>query len=162
MTNPDLARNPSNAEASLGAPQNLALSEARLHANRENAQHSTGPRTAEGKKRSSLRRSKDPLALFTLYESRLSRRLLQTLKQFREIQAERRALEQQQLQELYLIATANPELAETLEPAELGFVCSALDWQRFFKRRALLERANNPENKLPRRLNRGKIPSKAA
>jgi RND family efflux transporter MFP subunit len=58
MTNPDLARNPSNAEASLGAPQNLALSEARLHANRENAQHSTGPRTAEGKKRSSLRRLK--------------------------------------------------------------------------------------------------------
>jgi uncharacterized membrane protein YcjF (UPF0283 family) len=31
-----------------------AVSEARLRANRENAQHSTGPRTEEGKKRSAL------------------------------------------------------------------------------------------------------------
>jgi hypothetical protein len=207
-------------------------SEARLHANRENAQSSTGPRTTEGKKRSSLnskrhgilaqvihlpqeemavfteftreyvaslapvgavetqlanacadlqfrlhrlaaaehnlfaighnengnawdvdnpeshtalafaetlRRSKDPLALLTLYESRLSRRLLQTLKQLREIQAGRRALEQQQLEELYLIAAANPELAETLQPSEFGFVCSALDWQRFYHRKQLLK-----------------------
>jgi hypothetical protein len=207
-------------------------SEARLHANRENAQSSTGPRTDEGKKRSSLnstrhgilaqvihlpeeemsvfteftreyvaslapvgavetqlanacadlqfrlhrlaaaehnlfaighnengdawevdnaeshtalafaetlRRSKDPLALLTLYESRLSRRLLQTLKQLREIQAGRRALEQQQLEELYLIAAANPELAETLSPSEFGFVCSALDWQRFYRRKQHLK-----------------------
>jgi hypothetical protein len=64
---------------------------------------------------------------------------LQTLKQLREIQAERRALEQQQLEELYLIATANPELAETLSPSEFGFVCSALDWKRFYRRKQLFE-----------------------
>jgi hypothetical protein len=86
-----------------------------------------------------LRRSKDPLALLTLYESRLSRRLLQTLKQLREIQAGRRALEQQQLEELYLIATANPELAEALEPSDLGFVCSASDWRRSYRRKQLLK-----------------------
>jgi hypothetical protein len=109
-----------------------------------------------------LRRSKDPLALLTLYESRLSRRLLQTLKQLREIQTDRRALEQKQLEELYLIAMANPELAETLEPTEFGFVCSALDWRRFLKRRRLLEAAHRTENNLPHRLNRGKLPPRAA
>jgi hypothetical protein len=227
MLNSDLDQNLSTA-----AVQKDAVSEARLHANRENAQHSTGPRTEEGKKRSSLnstrhgilaqvihlpeeemavfteftteyvaslapvgavetqlahacadvqfrlhrlaaaehnlfaighnenadawdvdnaeshtalafaetlRRSKDPLALLTIYESRLSRRLLQTLKQLREIQAERRALEQQQLEELYLIAAANPALAETLSPLELGFVCSTLDWQCFYRRKRLLK-----------------------
>jgi hypothetical protein len=102
--------------------------------NVDNAESHTALAFAE-----TLRRSKDPLALLTLYESRLSRRLLQTLKQLREIQAERRALEQQQLEELYLIATANPELAETLEPVELGFVCSAPDWQRFYRRKQLLK-----------------------
>jgi hypothetical protein len=109
-----------------------------------------------------LRRSKDPLALLTLYESRLSRRLLQTLKQLREIRAERRAFEQQQLEELYLIATANPELAGTLTPSEFGFVCSAPDWQRFYKRRLLLEKANRVTNRLPRRFERTEIPSRAA
>jgi hypothetical protein len=228
MLNSDIDQN-----LSIGATQKDAVSEARLHANRENAQRSTGPRTKEGKKRSSLnstrhgilaqvihlpeeemavftaftteyvaslapvgavetqlanacadlqfrlhrlaaaehnlfaighnengdawdvdnaeshtalafaetlRRSKDPLALLTIYESRLSRRLLQTLKQLREIQAERRALEQQQLEELYLIATANPELAKTLEPSELGFVCSASDWRHFYRRKQLINR----------------------
>jgi hypothetical protein len=219
------------ADASVASPK-PALSEARLRANHQNAQNSTGPRTGEGKKRSSLnstrhgilaqvihlpeeemavfteftkeyvtslapvgavetqlanacadlqfrlhrlaaaehnlfaighgenggawsvdnteshtaltfaetlRRSKDPLALLTRDESRLSRRLLQTLKQLREIQAERRALKQQQLEELYLIATVNPGIAETMEPHEFGFVCSTSDWQRFYRRKQLLK-----------------------
>ncbi len=71
-----------------------------------------------------LRRSKDPIATITLYEQRLSRRFLQTLKQLREMQAERRALEQQQLDEMYIIARLHPSEAETIEPAHLGFVCS--------------------------------------
>jgi hypothetical protein len=87
-----------------------------------------------------FRRSKDPLALLTLYESRLSRRLLQTLKQLREIQSERRALEQQQLEELYLIAATNPDLAKTIEPSALGFVCSASDWRHFYRRKQLINR----------------------
>jgi hypothetical protein len=85
-----------------------------------------------------LRRSKDPLALLTLYESRLSRRFLQTLKQFREIQAERRALEQKQMEQMYEIAQQHPAHAGLLAPAQFGFVCSNRDWQLYFKRRRLL------------------------
>jgi hypothetical protein len=232
--NPDLLENRKSNDSSeppVAAPAKPPASEARLRANRENAQSSSGPRTDEGKKRSSLnatrhgilaqvmhlpeeemaafteftkeyvaslapvgavetqlanacadlqfrlhrlaaaehnlfaighdengdkwsvdhaeshtaltfaetlRRSKDPLALLTLYESRLSRRFLQTLKQLREIQAERRALEQKQLKEMYDIAEQHPAHAATLEPAWFGFVCSNRDWKLFYKRRRLI------------------------
>jgi hypothetical protein len=76
--------------------------------------------------------------LLTLYESRLSRRFLQTLKQLREIQAERRALEQKQLEEMYEIAQQHPGHAGMLEPSQFGFVCSNRDWHLYFKRRRLL------------------------
>jgi hypothetical protein len=233
MTNSDVLGNQSNeaSEAPVAAPPKPPISEARLRANRENAKNSTGPRTDEGKKRSSLnatrhgilaqvihlpeeemaafteftkeyvasfapvgavetqlanacadlqfrlhrlaaaehnlfaighdengdqwsvdhaeshtaltfaetlRRSKDPLALLTLYESRLSRRFLQTLKQLREIQAERRALEQKQLEQMYEVAQQHPAYAGMLEPAQFGFVCSNRDWHLYFKRRRLL------------------------
>jgi hypothetical protein len=91
-----------------------------------------------------LRRSKDPVATLTLYESRLSRRFLQTLKQLREIQAERKELEQQQLEEMYALAQLHPENANLLNPARLGFVCSDRDWKLFFKRRLLAERPSEP------------------
>jgi hypothetical protein len=84
-----------------------------------------------------LRRSKDPVATLTLYESRLSRRFLQTLKQLREIQAERKELEQQQLEEMYAIAQKHPASANALNPAQLGFVCSDRDWTLYRKRRLL-------------------------
>jgi hypothetical protein len=234
MANSDLIeKNLSNdtPEAPVPAPPKPPISEARLRANRENAKSSKGPRTDEGKKRSSLnatrhgilaqvihlpeeemaafteftkeyvaslapvgavetqlanacadlqfrlhrlaaaehnlfaighdengdqwsvdhaeshtaltfaetlRRSKDPLALLTLYESRLSRRFLQTLKQLREIQAERRALEQKQLEQMYEIAQQHPAHAAMLEPSQFGFVCSNRDWQLHFKHRRLL------------------------
>jgi hypothetical protein len=91
-----------------------------------------------------MRRSKDPLNTLSTYESRLSRRFLQTLKQLREIQAGRRALEQQQLEEMFEIASRNPERLENMEPNHFGFVCSTRDWKHYFKRRGLTEGPPRP------------------
>ena len=222
------------------------ISEARLRANRENAQKSTGPRTPEGKQRSSLngtrhgilaqvivlpkedmaaynkftadyaaalnpvgtveiqlahacadiqfrlhrmsaaehnlfalgheengdnwntgeseshaaltfadtlRRSKDPVATITIYEQRLSRRLLQTLNQLRDMQAERRKLEQEQLDEMWAIVSLHPTELDTIEPAQLGFVCSKRDWRNYIKRRVLSSTAQKGSDNFPPRIN---------
>jgi hypothetical protein len=92
-----------------------------------------------------LRRSGNPLALLTLYESRLHRRFLQTLKQLRDIQADRQAQEQTELAELAQIAAAHPQLAEKMDPTQFGFVCSTAQWQRHWQRWQLLPvTANTP------------------
>ena len=109
-----------------------------------------------------LRRSKDPIATITLYEQRLSRRFLQTLKQLREMQAERRALEQQQLDEMYIIARLHPSEAETIQPAHLGFVCSTSDWKQYLKRRILLESRQPGADKWPKPFNSRKFIRKVA
>ena len=109
-----------------------------------------------------LRRSKDPITTITLYEQRLSRRFLQTLKQLREIQAERRALEQQQLDEMYIIARLHPSEAETIQPAHLGFVCSSSDWKQYLKRRILLESRQPGADKWPKPFNSRKFIRKIA
>jgi hypothetical protein len=85
-----------------------------------------------------IRRGKDPLLTLTTYESRLSRRLLQTLKQLQTMQAERRTREQAELETLYEIAIQHPQDIESITPESLGFVCSNRDWQLFLKRRILL------------------------
>lgn len=57
MTNSDLLEHNTSHDASdapIAAPPKPPVSEARLRANRENAKHAKGPRTEEGKKRSSL------------------------------------------------------------------------------------------------------------
>jgi hypothetical protein len=81
--------------------------------------------------------SKDPLATLSLYEQRLSRRFLQTLNKLHQMQKERRALEQEQLKQLYMISLHHPE-PETLEPGEFGFVCSSAEWKMFYKRIQML------------------------
>jgi hypothetical protein len=80
-----------------------------------------------------LRCSKDPLSTLSLYEQRLSRRFLQTLKKLHQMQKERRALEQEQLKQLYMMSLHHPE-PETLEPSQFGFVCSSAEWKMFYKR----------------------------
>jgi hypothetical protein len=85
-----------------------------------------------------LRRSGDPLALLPLYESRLHRRFLQTLRQLRDIQADRKLEEQRELAELAQIAAAHPQLAEKIEPTQFGFVCSNAQWQLYRERAKLL------------------------
>jgi hypothetical protein len=84
-----------------------------------------------------LRCSKDPLATLSLYEQRLSRRFLQTLNKLHQMQKERRALEQEQLKQLYMMSLHHPE-PETLDPAEFGFVCSTAEWKMFYKRIQML------------------------
>jgi hypothetical protein len=85
-----------------------------------------------------LRRAANPLALLTLYESRLNRRFLQTLNQLRDIQKDRQQQEQADLAQLSQIATAHPQLAETMEPNQFGFVCSNAQWQVYYQRQKLL------------------------
>jgi hypothetical protein len=85
-----------------------------------------------------LRCSPNPLALLTLYESRLNRRFLQTLKQLRDIQKDRHTQEQTELQELAQVAAAHPQLAEKIEPTQFGFVCSTEQWQHHWHRTQLL------------------------
>jgi hypothetical protein len=109
-----------------------------------------------------LRRSKDPIATITLYEQRLSRRLLQTLKQLREIQAERRKLEEQQLDQMYAIASLHPSEIPIMEPAQLGFVCSKRDWNFYLKRQILLNTAQKSSDNFPPRINSRQVLRQAA
>jgi len=109
-----------------------------------------------------LRRSKDPIATITLYEQRLSRRLLQTLRQLREIQAERRKLEEQQLDEMYAIASLHPGELDIIEPAQLGFVCSKRDWHFYLKRQLLLNTAQKSSDNFPGRINSRQLLRQAA
>jgi hypothetical protein len=104
-----------------------------------------------------LRRSKDPIATVTLYEQRLSRRLLQTLKQLREIQSERRKLQQEQLDEMWTIVSLHPTEINTIEPEQLGFVCSTRDWRLYLKRRMLLETAQKQSENFPKPINSRKV-----
>jgi hypothetical protein len=97
-----------------------------------------------------LRNSPDPLKLLSTYEQRLSRRFLQTLKQLREMQAERRALEQEHLESLASLASTfrvqgvSLQVVENLDPADYGFVCSKHSWQIYCRRYRLP--AANPKH----------------
>ena len=90
-----------------------------------------------------LRNSPDPLKLLSLYEQRISRRFLQTLKQLREMQAERRELEQQHINSLanialnYGVKGVSRQAIENLDPADYGFVCSKRSWQLYCRRNHL-------------------------
>ncbi len=92
-----------------------------------------------------LRQAANPLALLTLYESRLNRRFLQTLKQLRDIQKDRKQQEQQELEELHLIGYNHPQLEDKIEPAQFGFVCSNATWQLFREKRFLLGSVSQPK-----------------
>jgi hypothetical protein len=87
-----------------------------------------------------LRNSPDPLKLLSLYEQRISRRFLQTLKQLGEMQADRRELEQQHLESManialnYRVKGASRQTIENLDPADYGFVCSKHVWQLYCRR----------------------------
>jgi hypothetical protein len=109
-----------------------------------------------------LRRSKDPLQTLSIYEQRLSRRLLQTLKQLRQMQTERRALEESQLEEMFAIVASHPTLAEEINPSQLGFVCSTRSWKLYYKRRMLLGSRQTGKNAAPRSFNSRRLLRQAA
>jgi hypothetical protein len=93
-----------------------------------------------------LRKSPDPMKLLSLYEQRIARRFQQTFKQLRDLQADRRTREKEDLASLahlsvdYECRGASREAIDNIDPSELGFVCSKDSWQRF-RRRSLLPRA---------------------
>jgi hypothetical protein len=82
-----------------------------------------------------IRNSPDPLKTPSIYEQRISRRFAQTLKQLRDMQADRRAHEKEDLEKLASLAIeyeyrgASPETVDNIDPTELGFVCSQHTWQ---------------------------------
>jgi hypothetical protein len=87
---------------------------------------------------------------------------LQTLKQLREIQTERRKLEEQQLDQMYAIASLHPSEIPIMEPAQLGFVCSKRDWNFYLKRQILLNTAQKSADNFPPRINSREVLRKAA
>src|SRR5919201_2009402 len=96
------------------------------------------PRATASSRKRSISPRKNSLLTLTTYESRLSRRLLQTLKQLHAMQAERRTREQAELETLYEIALRHPQEIDNITPESLGFVCSERDWKLFLKREILL------------------------
>ena len=87
-----------------------------------------------------LRKSPDPLKLLSIYEQRLSRRFNQTLKQLTAMQADRRALEKEELEAMASVARhqaalgASPQVIDNFDPADFGFVCSKHSWQLYCRR----------------------------
>jgi len=102
------------------------------------------------------------LANISIYEQRLARLFDRTLKQLREIQAERRKLEEQQLDEMYAIASLHPNEIPIMEPSQLGFVCSKRDWQFYLKRQLLLNTAQKASDNFPPRINSRQVLRQAA
>ena len=65
------------------------------------------------------------------------------------MQADRRKLEQEQLDEMYAIVSLHPTELDTIEPAQLGFVCSTRDWRNYIKRQSPHEHRPKGLRKLP-------------
>jgi hypothetical protein len=88
------------------------------------------------------------LATLSIYEQRLRRSFIQTMKQFRDMQTERRALEKEQLQQLEAICVDFAKHAENMDPAGLGFVCSKQQWLNYWYAATLA--ADQPHRHLKR------------
>ena len=73
------------------------------------------------------------------------------------MQAERRELEQEQLDEMWAIVSSHPSEIDTIEPAQLGFVCSTRDWKLYIKRQVLLGTAQKESENFPPRINSREI-----
>jgi len=90
-----------------------------------------------------LRRSKDPLLTLSIYEQRLMRQYEKVLKILRELQAERKAQEAREQEQIYEVAMCHLVAGKEFSPAEFGFVCSSAEAKALVKRKWTLEHANN-------------------
>jgi hypothetical protein len=87
-----------------------------------------------------IRKSPDPLKLLSIYEQRISRRFNQTLKQLLAMQADRRALEKEELEAMASVARhqaalgASWQVIDNFDPADFGFVCPKHSWQLYSRR----------------------------
>jgi len=173
----------------------LAWLERREKINRENAKHSTGPRTAAGKRRSSQNALRhglaaqsvvvpaedeaqyqqlcgkffdeykpatateatmvqlladtalapqetiDQISRLGLYSSRLSRQFLNTAKQLREIQDDRKQQERRQLRQAAELLVQHEHQEKPWDPADDGFVFSRSQVEQFATREMRLNNA---------------------
>jgi hypothetical protein len=78
------------------------------------------------------------------------------------MQAERRELEQDQLDEMWTIVSLHPSELDTIEPAQLGFVCSERAWKLYIKRQLLLGTAQKHSDNFPPTINSRQILRQAA
>ena len=81
----------------------------------------------------------ESLNKFSMYEQRLTRNFQTTLKQFRELQAERREREEQQMQAAAKILKDCQAKQIQYDPAEDGFVFSTAEIETWMRRRDRLE-----------------------
>ncbi len=89
------------------------------------------------------------LANISIYEQRLARLFDRTLKQLREIQAERREQERRQMNDAAEILEMQQERDIPYDPAQDGFVFSTAEIQTFIQRRDRLDEAySEPEHHL--------------
>jgi hypothetical protein len=89
------------------------------------------------------------LANISIYEQRLARLFDRTLKQLREIQAERREHERRQMSDAAEILQMHEEREIPYDPAQDGFVFSTAEIQAFIQRRDRLDEAySEPEHYL--------------
>ena len=96
----------------------------RAAVNRANAEHSTGPRTDEGKARSSRNALCHGLSTIGLHGARLSRQFQKTLQQLRELQADRLERRAQDLKQTAAILELLNHKGLPYGPARDGFVFS--------------------------------------
>jgi hypothetical protein len=89
------------------------------------------------------------LANISIYEQRLARLFDRTLKQLREIQAERREQERRQMSDAAEILQMHEEREIPYDPAQDGFVFSTAEIQAYIQRRDRLDEAySEPEHHL--------------
>ena len=88
-----------------------------------------------------VRRSKDPLLTLSIYEQRLMRQYEKVLKMLRELQADRKAQEAREQEELYQVAVCHLVADKPFEPSQFGFVHSTAAAEAIVKQKWTREKA---------------------
>ena len=94
-----------------------------------------------------VRRSKDPLLTLSIYEQRLMRQYEKVLKMLRELQAERKAQEAREQEDLYQVAACHRVAGKEFSPGEFGFVYSNAESEALVKRKWVFEKAREAHKK---------------
>jgi len=87
-----------------------------------------------------MRQSKE-IALLTLYESRINRNIRKNLEQLRELQTERKAQLEKDLEEAQLLHQLASSNGETFDPRQHGFAFSSVELNFLIERKRQLELA---------------------
>jgi hypothetical protein len=88
-----------------------------------------------------LRRARDPVSTLSIYEQRLMRHYQRTLRALLEIQADRKAEEQRNEADLYVMARCHATAKVPFNASDFGFVCSDDEISNLVKRRVTLDRS---------------------